>query len=39
MRYGEIFHEPKASEMSRNISFEMSVVSGLSYTEGNAHAQ
>ena len=29
MRYGEVFHEPKASEMSRNISREMSVISDL----------
>ena len=26
-------HEPKASEMSRNISCEMSVISDLSYTD------
>ena len=29
MRYGEIFHEPKASEMSHNISCETSVISDL----------
>ena len=34
MRYGKIFHEPKASEMSRNISSEMSIISDLSYTDG-----
>ena len=34
MRYGEIFQEPKASEMSRNISSEMSAISDLSYTDG-----
>ena len=27
MRYGKIFHEPKASEMSRSISHATSVVS------------
>ena len=34
MRYGEIFHEPKASEMSRSISSETSLISDLSYTDG-----
>ena len=34
MRYGEIFHEPKASEMYRNISHEMNVTSDLSYIDG-----
>ena len=34
MRYGEIFHESKASEMSRNISRKMSVISDLWYTDG-----
>ena len=29
---GEIFQEPKESEMSRNISRTMSVISDLSYT-------
>ena len=33
MRYGEVLHEPKASEMSHNISCEMSVISDLSYTD------
>ena len=29
MRYGEIFHEPKASEVSRYISQLMSAISAL----------
>ena len=29
MRYGEIFHEPKASEISRHISQLTSVISAL----------
>ena len=32
MKFGEIFHELKASEMSHNISCETSVISDLSYT-------
>ena len=32
MRHGEVFHESKASEMSRNISCETSVISDISYT-------
>ena len=40
MRYGEVFHEPKASEISRNISREMSVIQYVIYPilTGNAHA-
>ena len=34
MTYGEIFHELKVSEMSRNISHETSVISDLSCTYG-----
>ena len=34
MRYSKIFHEPKTSEMSRNISRETSVIRGLSCTDG-----
>ena len=34
MRYGERFHEPEASEMSRNISRKTSVNSDLSCTDG-----
>ena len=34
VRYGEVFHEPKASEMSCNISRETSVIGDLSYTDG-----
>ena len=34
VRYGEVFHETKANEMSRNISRETSVISDLSYTDG-----
>ena len=33
VRYGEIFHELKASEMFRNISRETSVICDLSYTD------
>ena len=32
MRYGEVFPEQKASEMSRNISRETSAINDLSYT-------
>ena len=31
--YGEVFHEPKAGELSRNISRKTSVISDLSYTQ------
>ena len=34
MRYGERFHEPKASEMSHSISRKTSVISDLSCTDG-----
>ena len=33
MRYGEIFHKTKASEMSHSISHKTSVKSDLFYTE------
>ena len=41
MRYGDILHEMKASEMSGNISREMSVMRDLSYSYliGKAHVQ
>ena len=34
MRYGEIIHKLKATEMSRNISRKRSVTSDLSYIDG-----
>ena len=33
MGYGEVFHEPKAGELSLNISRKTSVISDLSYTQ------
>ena len=30
--YDKVFHEPKASEMSRNVSRKTSVISDVSYT-------
>ena len=36
VRYGDIFHEPKANETSRNISRETSMISDLT---GNTHVQ
>ena len=33
VRYGDIFHKPKANETSRNISRETSMISDLSYTD------
>ena len=40
MRYGEIFHEPKVSEMYCNISRETSVISDFTLVvTGNEYAQ
>ena len=39
MRCAKVFHSPSAHEMSYNVSHKTSVISDLSFTDGNAHMQ